>query len=172
MTPSERDLGAELLQEVQPIAFFGRALTDTETRYAQIEKEMLAIVFAAEKFDQYTFGHSVTVQSNHKPLESITWRSGYSVHLSVREEWLCDTRKATLSRAFLSAILTKLEGIRTISNTSAWYSTCQLLNYTYSKSSSIRPRMSIFNNCEQWSWLDGLLKRKIYHMTLSCWNCW
>ena len=48
-----------------------RALTDTETRYAQIEKEMLAIVFADEKFDQYTFGHSVTVQSDHKPLESI-----------------------------------------------------------------------------------------------------
>ena len=29
------------------------------------------IVFAAEKFDQYTFGHSVTVQWDHKPLESI-----------------------------------------------------------------------------------------------------
>ena len=32
---------------------------------------MLAIVFAAEKFDQYTFGHNVTVQSDHKPLERI-----------------------------------------------------------------------------------------------------
>ena len=68
---SEKGLGAALLQEGQPIAFASRALTDTETRYAQIEKEMLAIVFAAEKFDQYTFGHSVTVQSDHKPLESI-----------------------------------------------------------------------------------------------------
>ena len=49
---SEKGLGAALLQEGQPIAFASRALTDTETRYAQIEKEMLAIVFAAEKFDQ------------------------------------------------------------------------------------------------------------------------
>ena len=68
---SDKGLGAALLQEGQPIAFASRALTDTETRYVQIEKEMLAIVFATEKFDQYTFGHSVTVQSDHTPLESI-----------------------------------------------------------------------------------------------------
>ena len=68
---SEKGLGAALLQEGQPTAFASRALIDTETRYAQIEKEMLATIFAAEKFDQYTFGHSVTVQSDHKPLESI-----------------------------------------------------------------------------------------------------
>ena len=42
-----------------------------QTRYAQIEKEMLAIVFALEKFHQYTFGRHVRVQSDHKPLESI-----------------------------------------------------------------------------------------------------
>ena len=33
---------------------------------------MLAIVFALEKWHQYTFGHPVTVYSDHKPLESIT----------------------------------------------------------------------------------------------------
>ena len=46
-------------------------LTGTESRHAQIEKEKLAIVFAAESFDQCTFGYSVTVESDHKPLESI-----------------------------------------------------------------------------------------------------
>ena len=35
---SEKGLGAALLQEGQPIAFASRALTDTETRYAQIAK--------------------------------------------------------------------------------------------------------------------------------------
>ena len=70
---SEKGLGV-LLQEGQPIAFANRALTETKNRYAQIEKEMLAIVIAAEKFYQYTFGHSVTVQSDHKPLESI-WKN-------------------------------------------------------------------------------------------------
>lgn len=68
---SEKGLGAALLQEGQPLCFASRALTDTETRYAQIEKEMLAIVFAVEKFHQYTFARPVNVQSDHKPLESI-----------------------------------------------------------------------------------------------------
>ena len=53
---SEKGLGAALLQDGKPVAFASRALTDTETRYAQIEKELLAIVFSVEKFDQFTFG--------------------------------------------------------------------------------------------------------------------
>lgn len=48
-----------------------RALTDTEKRYAQIEKELLAIVFAAKRFHQYVYGRPVTVQSDQKPLEVI-----------------------------------------------------------------------------------------------------
>ena len=68
---SQRGLGAALLQGGRPIAYTSRALTDTEERYAQIEKEMLAIVFSLEKFNQYTFGQLVKVQSDHKPLESI-----------------------------------------------------------------------------------------------------
>ena len=38
-------LGAALLQLQQPVSFASRALTSTETRYTQIEKELLAIVF-------------------------------------------------------------------------------------------------------------------------------
>ena len=68
---SQTGLGATIMQEGRPIAYASRSLTDTETRYAQIEKEMLAIVFALEKFHQYTFGRHVRVQSDHKPLESI-----------------------------------------------------------------------------------------------------
>ena len=43
---SQKGLEAALLQKGKPIAYAGRALTDTEMRYAQIEKEMLAIVFS------------------------------------------------------------------------------------------------------------------------------
>ena len=68
---SEKGLGAALLQNGQPICYASRALTDVETRYAQIEKEMLAIVFSLERFHQYTFARHVTVHSDHKPLESI-----------------------------------------------------------------------------------------------------
>ena len=47
---SEKGLGAALPQDGKPVAFASRALTDTETRYAQIEKELLAIVFSVEFF--------------------------------------------------------------------------------------------------------------------------
>lgn len=41
-------LGAVLLQEGRPVEFASLTLTETQSRYAQIEKEMLAIVFAVE----------------------------------------------------------------------------------------------------------------------------
>lgn len=68
---SQDGLGACLLQNNQPIAFASRSMTETEKRYAQIEKEMLAIKFACNKFHQYVYGRSVKVLSDHKPLQVI-----------------------------------------------------------------------------------------------------
>ena len=64
-------LGGVLLQNGQPIAYTSRALTEVETRYAQIEKETLAIVHSCKKFHNYIFGRPVEVQSDHKPLQAI-----------------------------------------------------------------------------------------------------
>ena len=50
---SQAGLGAALLQAGQPVAYASRALTSAETRYAQIEKELLAILFACTHFDVY-----------------------------------------------------------------------------------------------------------------------
>ena len=36
-----------------------------------IEREMLAVLFGLEQFHYYAFGRPVTVESDHKPLESI-----------------------------------------------------------------------------------------------------
>lgn len=68
---SESGLGAALMQGGQPIAYASRALTETEKGYAQIEKELLAVVFGMERFYQFPYGRTVEVQSDHKPLESI-----------------------------------------------------------------------------------------------------
>ena len=68
---SQAGLGAALMQGGQPLAQASRTLTETESRYAQIEKEMLAIVFAMEKSNDYTFGRKTEVLSDYKPLESI-----------------------------------------------------------------------------------------------------
>ncbi|XP_061727723.1 uncharacterized protein K02A2.6-like [Cydia pomonella] len=69
---SSRGLGACLLQSGRPVAFAARTLTPAETRWAQIEKELLAILFGCQKFHQFIYGHkSVLVESDHKPLEAI-----------------------------------------------------------------------------------------------------
>ena len=50
---SKSGLGAACLQEEMPVAYSSRASTDTECRYAQIEKELLAAVYACRKFRDY-----------------------------------------------------------------------------------------------------------------------
>lgn len=42
---SKSGIGAMLLQDEKPIAFASRSMTETETRYTNIEKELLAILF-------------------------------------------------------------------------------------------------------------------------------
>ena len=68
---SQSELGAALLQEGNPVCYTSRALTKTEQNYAQIEKELLAIVYAWERLDQNIYGRRVIVMTDHKPLESI-----------------------------------------------------------------------------------------------------
>ena len=73
---SEKGLGATLLQNGQPVAFASWTLSQVEQRYAQIEKECLAIVFACAKFSQYiTRREVITVETDHKPLQSIFKKS-------------------------------------------------------------------------------------------------
>ena len=59
------------LQEGQPFAYASRALNDCKKKYAQFEKELLPIVFGCDKFHDYIYGKTVTVETDHKPLESI-----------------------------------------------------------------------------------------------------
>ena len=68
---SKSGLGAACLQDGMPIAYASRALTDTQCKYAQIEKEMLAVVFACQKFHDFIFGREATVETDHQPLVSI-----------------------------------------------------------------------------------------------------
>ncbi|KAI8498512.1 hypothetical protein Bbelb_237140 [Branchiostoma belcheri] len=69
---SKHGLGAVLLQDNKPVAYASKSLNATEVNYAQIEKELYAIVFGCERFHQYIYGRKVTVESDHKPLEAIT----------------------------------------------------------------------------------------------------
>ena len=89
---SQTGLGALLLQDNKPIAYASRALTDPETRYAQIKKELLAVVFAFTRFHQYVYGKEVKVESDHKPLESITKKAIISSTSSLAKNALATSK--------------------------------------------------------------------------------
>ena len=71
---SEVGLGAVIKQGGHPIVYASRALTKTECNYAQIEKECLLIVFAAERFEQHILG-----QEKVKVFLQLQTTEGYTV---------------------------------------------------------------------------------------------
>ena len=68
---SLKGLGAMLIQDSKPARFLSKALTAAEVNYANIERELLAVLFACEKLHNYTFGRAVIVHTDHQPLVSI-----------------------------------------------------------------------------------------------------
>ena len=68
-------LGAVLMQKfngvLKPTCFASRSLIAIEQRYAQIEKEALALTWACEKFRIYLIGLSFHLQTDHKPLVAL-----------------------------------------------------------------------------------------------------
>ena len=76
---SLKGLGACLIQEFkgedQPIAFASKSLMDTETRYTNIERELLTIVFACQRFGTYLLGRSFIAESDLKLLEMIAMKN-------------------------------------------------------------------------------------------------
>ena len=73
---SSYGLGAVLSHEMlyaseRPIAYALRSLTESEKKYAQIEKEALSIVWGVKKFQSYLEGKSFKLITDHKPLNYI-----------------------------------------------------------------------------------------------------
>ena len=73
---STNALGAVLLQyneegAWQPVEYASRKMTETEGRYAMVEKEALATTWACEKFDYYLVGRKFEIDTDHKPLIAI-----------------------------------------------------------------------------------------------------
>ena len=69
---SSNGIGFVLMQNGQPVSYSSRALTVSENKYSQIEKELLAQVFGVERNHQVVYGRKIVLWSDHKPLETIS----------------------------------------------------------------------------------------------------
>ena len=55
----------------RPIAFASRTLSRAERNYAQLDREVLALVFGVKSFHQYVYGREFELETDHKPLTFI-----------------------------------------------------------------------------------------------------
>ena len=72
---SLKGLGACIIQDGKPIAFASKSLMDTKTHYANIERELLAIIYGCEKFHMYLYGRTFLMEMDHKPLKMISLKN-------------------------------------------------------------------------------------------------
>ena len=57
--------------DLLPVAYGSKTLTDAEGQYANTEHELLGVVARVGKFHTFCYGRSTIILSNHKPLTSI-----------------------------------------------------------------------------------------------------
>lgn len=78
---SPHALGAVLVQENEAggkrvISFASKSLTPTERRYAQTQRDALAVVWAAEHYHYYLLGHKFTIRTDAEGIAYIFNRNG------------------------------------------------------------------------------------------------
>ena len=69
---AKEELEQQLYNNNIQVAYASKSLTETESNYCNFEREMLGIAFVLERFHRYAYGRHVTIETGHKPLESIT----------------------------------------------------------------------------------------------------
>ena len=59
---------SDVPNNLRPVFYASKTLTDTESNYSNIEHEMLGVVFSILHFKHFTYGQKVHVITDHKPL--------------------------------------------------------------------------------------------------------
>ncbi|CAJ1956061.1 unnamed protein product [Cylindrotheca closterium] len=61
-------MGAVIMQDKKPVAYWSRKLNDAQKNYSVMEKEMLAIVHCLKEFRSMLYGTQLTIFRDHKNL--------------------------------------------------------------------------------------------------------
>ena len=59
------------MEKVKQCAYISTSLTPVECRYAEVEKEALAITWVFERLSDYLIGKPFHIETDHKPLVSL-----------------------------------------------------------------------------------------------------
>ena len=112
-------VGASLHQSsdnlLQPLAFFSRKLSDTESRYSTFGRELLAIYLAIRHFRYYLEGRTFVILTDHKPLTyalstSPDRHSPREIrHLDFISQFSCDIRHVSGKNNIVADTLSRIE---------------------------------------------------------------
>ena len=74
----------EIPNNLHPISYASKTLSEMESNYSNIKRELLGVVFAVTHFKHFTYGRPANIKSDHKPLVSLFKKSltSSSPHLS------------------------------------------------------------------------------------------
>ena len=65
------DVNNGIPSNLWPVAYASKSLSEAEQDYANIERELLGVVFSLETFKHFTSSRQMNIITDHKPLTSL-----------------------------------------------------------------------------------------------------